>query len=231
MFNKIIYINLNKRPERNKNILIEFNKHQLNKFNIQRFSAVDGTEIDYNNLSKNIISQNAISDALNKNAGIYSVMTKGAIGCALSHYSIYNIIINNNNNSDYYLIIEDDIEFNDDFLNKLNLYLKELPYYDMLYLGYHSYKSNDHNLDLKYFDKPKYIFGTYGYIINKNAAQKLLNAFPLTKQIDSEIYKIFDEINVFCLKDNYKLINHNYELYGTDIQVREDFTMISKIYY
>jgi len=226
MFNKIIYINLNKRPERNNNIIKELNKHKL--FNFERFPAIDGSQINYNNLSKNIISQNAINDALNKNAGLYSIMTKGGIGCALSHYLIYNKIINYNS-FDYYLIIEDDIEFNDNFLNKLNIYLKELQNYDILYLGYHSYKSTN-KTNLKYFDKPEYIFGTYGYIINKKAALELLKVFPLNKQIDSEIYKVFNNINVFCLKDEYKLINHNYELYGTDIQIREEFTMISKIY-
>lgn len=229
MFNKIIYINLDKRSERNNNILIELNIHQLHKFNPIRFPAIDGHEINYNHLSKNIITQNAINDALNKNAGMYSIMTKGGIGCALSHYSIYNMIINNNN-SDYYLIIEDDIQFNQNFLNKLNYYLKELPYYDILYLGYHSYKSTDNNNNLIYFDKPKYIFGTYGYIINYKAAKELLKIFPINKQIDSEIYKIFDNIDVYCLKDEFKLINHNFELYGTDIQIREEFTMISKIY-
>ena len=152
-------------------------------------------------------------------------MTKGGMGCALAHRNCYKSILESDH--EYTLKLEDDIWFADNFRNKLDSYLKEIPPYDILWLGYHN-KSLKENTDKSYDIPDKMLFGLFGYVINKKAASELLNIFPLNHQIDSEIPKIFDKLRVYSLKEPNRLIlsmpSSTETEFGTDIQIREDFT-------
>ena len=79
---------------------------------------------------------------------------------------------------------------------------------------------------------PLKLWGLYGYIINKKAAQKLVDLYPLSKQLDSEIPKIFPELNVKALKRKetiiYSPISEESVEFGSDIQFcREGFGNIN----
>ena len=89
MFNKIYYINLKRRTDRLNHINIELNKINFTGI-IERIEAIDGKLLDIANIPSNLMSKNAIKDALDSNGGLYTNMTPGAIGCALSHYNCYN---------------------------------------------------------------------------------------------------------------------------------------------
>ena len=62
-------------------------------------------------------------------------MTKGEIGCTLSHYHVYEKAFGLEN--EITLVLEDDAEFSDDFIDKLKQTLKDLDTidWDMCYLG------------------------------------------------------------------------------------------------
>jgi GR25 family glycosyltransferase involved in LPS biosynthesis len=152
-------------------------------------------------------------------------MTKGAIGCALAHRNAYINVLNSD--SEYSLIIEDDITLDDRFNEKLEICKNSLPdiKYDILWLGYH-YKSTKEHVNT-YYDVPgDILFGLFGYVINKKAAKKLLEMFPITHQIDSEIPKLFPDLVTFAIKEDHKIIlspqSSTITTYGTDIQIRED---------
>jgi GR25 family glycosyltransferase involved in LPS biosynthesis len=87
-------------------------------------------------MPSNLFTNDAINDTFNSK-GLYYVMTKGAAGCAISHYNTYRKIIKEYNDTDKILILEDDITFDKDFINKLQEHLKNIPNYDILFLGYH----------------------------------------------------------------------------------------------
>lgn len=112
MFTKIFYINLDRRTDRD-----EFIKNELNKINwtgeVERISAVDGREINLNSV-KHLFDDNTFNQASSKKKIQFapgSYMTRGAIGCALSHKETLTKIANGNH--DKVLVIEDDIIFDD----------------------------------------------------------------------------------------------------------------------
>ncbi len=223
MFNKIYYINLERRLDRLNHINNEIDKIKFNG-PIERINAIDGKIIDIPKIPNNLMTQNAIDDALDNNAGLYTIMTPGAIGCALSHYNCYTKIINECNDDEYVLILEDDAIIEDNFIKKLKEYLQDIPKYDILFLGFHDYRIlKDNN---KFHHIPTKLWGLFGYIINKKAAKEFIKIFPLEKQIDTDMHSIFPKLNVFCLKKKYRLIKSELSqeayIYGTDTQVRDN---------
>jgi GR25 family glycosyltransferase involved in LPS biosynthesis len=227
MFTKILYINLDRRNDRKEHI-----EKQLKKINwsgsVERISAFDGRKLVKNDLI-NLLDNDAINeftDTTDKQFPPGSYMTKGAAGCALSHRKCWENILNNDDKK--VLILEDDIYFDDNFNDKLKSYLLQVPEYDILYIGFHeSKKSIKYNDILK---KPEnVVFGLFGYIIDKNIAKKLLDMFPIKGQIDSEISKIYNDIKVYHLNDDLKIINSDHSYFnnlGTDIQYIEKFNNI-----
>lgn len=229
MFTKIMYINLERRMDRKKNI-----EEQLKLINykgpVERINAIDARHLNIPNLSDKLITRKGINSALNKNNGLYTFLTKGAIGCALSHRIAWEKVIKGND--EYVLILEDDIWFDKYFNKKLENIMKIVPSYDILYLGNSGYYNN---LEGRYLDIPNLVYGLFAYIINKKAATLLLNVFPITYQLDTEISKKFNYLKVYTLKYDknsssidYRIIfselSQNSITYGTDIQHREYFS-------
>lgn len=222
MIDRIYYINLDRRPDRNENIIRLMNKYNLHAI---RVSAFDGSKLDINKISNNIITSKGIADAKNSKQKVYVPLTSGAIGCALSHRSIWEKIANENIRNA--LILEDDIRINENLYDKLEVYKKYFPKdYDIIYLGYHdvSIKHNKGSYN-DIFYKSGSVYGLFGYIVSKKGAKKLLNIFPISYQIDTVMSMYSPYMNTYMLKENYRLIysdpSQDSKEFGTDIQFRK----------
>ena len=229
MFSKIFYINLDRRPDRKQNIIDELSQIKYTG-PIERITAVDGRGFTKENMPKNLFTPEAINNAFDKTKGLYYVMTKGAAGCAMSHHNIYQKIIKESNNTEKTLILEDDVKITDNFIPKLNGYLRTIPDYDILFLGYHLQTTKSPEI----FNPVEKIWGLFGYIINKKAAIQILSIFPLKYQIDSEMPKIFKNLKVFSLREDLRLITsdesqNTQSQFGSDAQIREGFINLSEI--
>jgi GR25 family glycosyltransferase involved in LPS biosynthesis len=111
-------INLNRRPDRWEDSLREFNKHGLN---VERFEAVDGAKLT---------GGYAIKETVKGTGDI----TKGVMGCALSHLGIVEEAKARGLKT--VLVLEDDVCFDDKLNEKFFEWVKEMPgSWDMLYLG------------------------------------------------------------------------------------------------
>jgi GR25 family glycosyltransferase involved in LPS biosynthesis len=224
MFTKVLWINLDRRTDRKIHMEKELKKIHLN-CPTERVSAVDGRTLTKKDL-EGLLDDNSIEqflDTTDKQFAPGSYMTKGAAGCVLSHYKCWNKIVNGNN--DLVLVLEDDIIIDNNFIEKLNIYLKEIPNYDLLYIGYH-----DSLQKKKYTDNihiPEgVVFGTFGYIISKNGAKKMLEMFPVKGQIDSQMSRTYSKIKAFNLNKGIDLIvseDSRGSTLGTDIQIIEKF--------
>jgi len=228
MFKKIYYINLEHRLDRKNNVELQLKKINCN-CPVERINAAYGKNLDLKTIPKNLFTEYAKTSTKNKSdINNTQTMTKGGMGVAMSQKWIYEKVLFGK--EDYVLILEDDIEIPDNFIEKLKKSIAKIPEYDMLWLGYHT----KINLELhKDYDVPYKIWGLFGYIINKKAAKHLLEIFPLNKQIDSEIPRVFNSLKVYALKRNNRLIfsdlsQDSFNKFGTDIQFnRESFGNVS----
>lgn len=226
MPDKIYYINLDRRPDRRKNVEKLIKYFELEDIT-ERIPAVDGSKLDLDNIPKNIITPAGIADAKDKNKMVYVLLTPGAIGCAMSHKDGYQKIIDNNLESA--LILEDDIRIDKDFHKKLHYLMnkaEELDY-DVMFLGYHP-------SSIKYireqvndvFVRSSRVYGLFGYVVSRKGAEKLLKLFPINKQIDTEISNNSSKLNMLLVNPEYRIITSDpsevaYE-FGTDIQSRSN---------
>jgi glycosyl transferase family 25 len=147
-------------------------------------------------------------------------LTKGEIGCALSHILIYKKIVTKNIQTA--LILEDDIDFDQKLIDCLNSINQFPDDWELILLGHHSMSSRKivtpYNFWYKkYLNKTNIIRkpsvvggGTYGYCINNKGAKKLLGhlqkiAKPIDHYTGSSQY-----VNLYIIQK--PIININQEL-------------------
>ena len=113
---------------------------------------------------------------------------RGMIGCALSHYNIWNELSNDTTN-EYYIVLEDDFTALPNFHNKMKKIItnfeQNINKIDVLFLGYsmfqkrrdelyNIYNRNQDNITITQLEHDNYIGGTFGYIVSKEGANKFL---------------------------------------------------------
>lgn len=204
---KIYVVNLKKDIERWNVIKNDADKQNLN---IVRFDAVDGRKINLNTPKYNHMFQS-------------HKLKAGQKGCALSHITLWNKI--KNDNHDIIIVLEDDAIIPKNFNVKLNKYLNQAPNnWDMIILGGNRFKGKYYSKNLiKPVINPYGNWGTFGYMIKKNTANKLLeNCRVMKTTIDHHLNLNFYSQNevYFC---NPQIIKHDYNYYSNILQkVRKD---------
>ena len=128
--------------------------------------AVNGHNLDIDQLKKDGI------------ININNKMTKGEIGCYLSHIHMLKKTLETNKQV---LIIEDDAKIEADTFQKIKE-LKDIPEdWDILSIGYNYYE----HFSINSFDKIKYLHGTHAYLVNKNITMEKINSLlPIDKPYD-----------------------------------------------
>lgn len=157
-FDKIVCINLKRRPDRWSEMEIQFKKHGLN---VLRIDAVDGNPMGWKTKSF---------------AGKMSAFD-GTMGCIASHVNIYKMAKQNNWKN--VLVIEDDCDFIDNLNQLFNESIKTLPEdWDLLYFGgIHETRNGKfipENFN-QYFVKSKRIITTTCYAIKNTVYDLALN--------------------------------------------------------
>ncbi len=183
---KIYIINLKKDTERKKHIQHLCAIHNLD---IEFVDAVEGK----------ILTREKILESYSESLALTTIgrkLTLGEIGCALSHQKIYQKMLNQNINEA--IILEDDIEFQEKFLQIINNRKKFSKETELILLGYWHPKIKNKKHLLSYREKVpitnnyylgrfiKNPYGTFGYYITLTGVQKLLNILneKLTMPID-----------------------------------------------
>lgn len=187
LFTSIYYINLDKRPNKRSQIETQVTPLKRLTRDTIRLSAIDGTRLA--GVDPRIVTFQGRRDLINPSKKFGLSLTKGAVGCAMSHKLIWEDVAKNK--KDLVLILEDDAVILPDFRQKISSIISELPpKWDILYLGSGQYtieKSISPHLA-----RPSKIYGLFGYVINWRGARRLLKqCFPLRYQIDTELWKHF----------------------------------------
>ena len=138
-------------------------------------------------------------------------LTKGAVGCFLSHYTLVKQLLDDNS-ADYYLILEDDIMVNEKILSTIKRYLSIVPTdWDILQLS--TLRCVKYNV-VGEFVEPSGFWGMQSYIINKRGAKKLVNEVNNHKidgQIDAYLSRMKQQnkIKIYITKKRLFFTNEN----------------------
>lgn len=177
---KVFVVNLDREPKKKAYITKECERFGLN---YEIYRAVDGHSLSEDFLKKNVLDYGN------------NFLTKGEIGCTLSHIRIYEKIIQEG--LDYALILEDDAVLDDNinpllaaFESQQNV-IREGVY---LLTGNFSYVENQCKSIASFNFYPiKQAFGTTGYIVTRQAAKKLVD-FLLPVKFVADAFEAFHSI-------------------------------------
>ena len=188
---KILVVHYDKLDERKRHMLNEFQKQNLSNYEF------------VSNHGKDIITL--------KEKSRFKNLTDGEISLMLHHFECYKII---NEKYDYAIIFEDDVILADDFRNKIEKYISELPDdWDMLFFGeghgVHIPKFRlipGVNIYKKMTDLKNNIPGGIdgstrcadSYIVSKKCAKRMVQVLNSIKIISIPLDHLLNKTNHFC---------------------------------
>ena len=163
-----------RRPDRRHNMVSMFKQNGIE--NYEFFEAVDGSKLEATGEIRELFLDNDFS------------YRKGVVGCALSHYKIWQNLIADTEN-DFYLVFEDDItDFDNNYIEKMKQIVDKIKFRmpDVVFLGYtmfdenlrkygNIYNKSDKTIIIGALNKDICIGGTFNYIVSKKGAVKLLD--------------------------------------------------------
>ena len=214
---KAFYINLDKNNTRNLNLIESYNNSDLKEMLLSRFSAIVGKNVDLEQwLTPQAIIQVNQTEKTKKRTHHYQ-LTRGAVGCFLSHYFLAKQLLKESSEVEYYLIFEDDINFNQNILSEIKRYLSVAPS-DWDIIHFSNTRKTNYSMEGDFF-KPAGFWGMLSYILNKKGAEKIVKEVEANKidgQIDAYLSRMIqqDKINIYIA--NKRLIY--YINNGSDIQ-------------
>jgi len=166
----VFVISLARRPTRLKHAL-----HQLHAQGVSAtiVDAVDGDTVLYQEDLERVGVAPLPGYMGHKNHDI--LLTTGEVGCFMSHFTIWQHMVENNIQS--VLILEDDFDLQEGFSERLGQYLEEAKGEDwnILFVG-RSPMEGDWRRISEHIVEPGYTLWTVGYVMRLDAAQRLVDA-------------------------------------------------------
>ena len=136
LFDHVYLINLKRRPDRLANFMQYYNASDMVHVPYTKFEAIDGGELDIERIPLSDLARAELKEI--ETTGFRSKhyqLTKGAIGCYLSHVKIWEDVLQKGHNIT--LILEDDAKIPKDMLWNLNISIVNVPVdWDVVLLGY-----------------------------------------------------------------------------------------------
>lgn len=200
IYQRVYLINLKRRPDRLNNFLKNYKESDMKNNNIIKFDAIDGSNID---VSKCPLSELARAELQQLESTGFRTkhyqLTKGAIGCYLSHVKIWENILKNK--SEIALIFEDDAQVPVDLNKRIHEEMKNIPNdWDIVLFGFICKKCMKYD---NYNEVERFML-THCYIIKKQSIAKIMNTntlFPITQQIDALMSELSSLINIYTVKE------------------------------
>lgn len=188
---------------------------------IERFNAINGKELEL----KNYVTDEAFKQISQAESSGYRLrhyeLTRGAVGCFMSHTTLYKKLIADDS-CDFYCIFEDDAKIPDKVMDMLVTYMSHAPAgWDMIVFGSIRQVISAQN---DFFNKVQSWWGLFGYVISKNGAKKFVN--ELARQDNKINMQIDSMMSMMCIEGKFDVystrkafIGHNAEGTETDIQL------------
>ena len=213
---RVYLINMDKNIDRLERFKNTMAKSDLKNVSFERVRAINGKALNL----KPLLSKRSYDRLLKTEKKGYRLyhyeLTRGAVGCYLSHMKTYEKIIQQK--EDIAFIFEDDVKLlRPNILEEINDVLPMIPAdWDILNLGCLCFVCGKFNA---YYDANRF-FLMHAYVVRKSSAAKILHLLekrPITQQIDAQ-YSDFAEkgmMKYYCLRDKLAV---QYDM-GTNIQI------------
>ena len=131
--NKIYYINLDRRKDRNEHFLNQCKIENINLDQVKRFKALDGLSYTFSDTEKNMFTK---ADYLGKS------FEKKIMGNQLSHYYILKEMVENR--YDYIIILQDDVLLKQNFIKHIDTLMSNIPSdAEIINIGFHKFAAYD----------------------------------------------------------------------------------------
>ena len=211
----IYLINMDKHTDRLQSFQTHFNASDLYESSFTRFPGVLGDKLDI----KSLVTKKAYGEITGAEQNKYRTkhyqLTRGGVGCYMSHIEVMKMIWNSDKNMG--LIFEDDAIMDKNTKAALREQLAQVPSdWDVLLLGYFCNKCT---YGLSY-NKVNKFFGLHGYLINRSGIRKILKycALPVDRQIDSSMSDMSEKglLNIYSTKIKYVRQDNSFK---TSIQI------------
>ncbi|XP_069792380.1 procollagen galactosyltransferase 2-like [Narcine bancroftii] len=180
-FDEIFMINLKRRKDRRDRMLRTLYEQEID---VKIADAVDGKALNTSHLK--VLNVEMLPGYHDPYSG--RILTRGEIGCFLSHYYIWKEVVDQGLKKA--LVLEDDNRFKPHFRRKISKLMEDIEEnqldWDLIYIGrkrmqvQHPEKSVPGIMNLVEAD---YSYWTLAYIISQQGAKKLLAAEPLGKML------------------------------------------------
>lgn len=206
----MLVVNLDRRTDRWAHF-----KNQAHNSNIintmhTRISAIDGLTLINKHLNK-YLTTDAVNNMRNKTKTGGLRMSYGAAGLAMTYHSILSNCTNN------ILLLEDDILIDSEFDTIALQTLENTPDdWDIIYFGWYDSQEliiNRYNNYVNLLSGK--INGTQAWMVNAESAKKIVSMFPITYQIDTELY-----LNKNIIKYASRIPVIKRARFDSDIQIR-----------
>ena len=218
---KCFLINMDKNKERLNLFMSRFYSSDLSEYmQIERFKAINGKELDIQGL----VTEQAYKQIMQAENNGYRMrhyeLTRGAVGCFMSHTTLYHKLLKDNS-VDFYIIFEDDAKIPPKVMDVLVTYMKNAPpNWDMIVFGSIRQVISAQN-DM--FNKIQSWWGVFGYAISKSGAKKFVDELAINPKIDMQIDSL---MSMMCVEGKFDVystrkpfIGHNAEGMDSDIQL------------
>lgn len=200
-FDQIYLINLDRRPDRLERVMNSLNNSDMKNMKVLRMSAVDGSEIDITRVPLSETAKGELKQI--ETTGFrtkHYQLTRGAIGCYLSHVKIWKDIVEKGHNNA--LIFEDDANIPKNIHERMIKSMKGVPDdWDIILFGFDCRDCKN----IKNYRIVNRFFLTHCYAISYSCIVKILKTnslFPITQQIDSYLSELSPElINIYTVKN------------------------------
>lgn len=211
-------INLAKNTERLRRFSTFYEHSDLSSIPLFRFNAIVGKELN----AAQYLTPNAYTVLRDTEQRGYRTkhyqLTRGAIGCYLSHIAIYRKLLADDKH-DYYVIFEDDAVLAAYSKRSIAKAVSKAPAdWDIINLAPARKVVRKQS---RYFEKLEFFWGTSAYIIHKRGAAKMVADFeakPISMQIDSKMSLMIAQgrLNVYGFRE--PAVRGQGQM-GTDIQM------------
>nr|XP_030142406.3 inactive glycosyltransferase 25 family member 3 isoform X1 [Taeniopygia guttata]XP_041575541.1 inactive glycosyltransferase 25 family member 3 isoform X1 [Taeniopygia guttata] len=184
-FDEIFLINLVRRPDRRQRMLASLQELEI----IPRVvDAVDGSTLNSTDIK--VLGVDLLPGYYDPFSG--RTLTKGEVGCFLSHYNIWKEIVSRR--LERCVVFEDDVRFEAAFPARLQRLMEELEQaqqdWDLIYLGRKQVNDEDEApvKGVRNLVVAGYSYWTLAYAISHHGARKLLATKPLSKMLPVDEY-------------------------------------------